>query len=923
MAKIPYPNGDERDRNIKPIASPSAQDDDNESPDEEILEPEETPEENDDGSVDIPLGGDKDDEEDPEFLENLAEKKLSETALVKIANTLIDYIEHDKKAREKRDRQYEDGLRRTGLGDDAPGGASFQGASKVVHPILAESCIDFESRAIKELFPPAGPVKTQIIGTMSDEKMERADRKAKYMNWQMTKQISEYRPTLETILTQVPMGGSQYQKFWYDSKLKRSRTCFVPIDDMLLPFHSTDFYSSSRVTQVMHLTEMEMEQRVANGLYRDIMDKIIVPDNVDETAAAQANNKIEGKEQDGYNDDGLRNVYEVHAFLEFDEDSLTKGELAPYIITIDAYSSKVLAVYRNWDEHDDTMSKLDWFVEWKFIPWRGAYAIGLPHLIGGLSGAATGALRALLDSAHINNTATLVKLKAGKTNGQNISVEPTEIAEVEGPAGADDIRKVMMAMPYNPPSTVLFQLLGWLTDAGKGVIATAEEQLANVGDRTPVGTTMAMIEQGSQTYSAIHARLHYSQAKAMEILARINSKFLDDNEVVEELDELVVSRDDFENNNDVIPVSDPDIFSEAQRFAQMQGVAQVVQQFPTLAWDQNAIARAMLKRMRVEEADEFLPAEKKPENLNPVAENVAALQGTPLLALPPQDHMAHIIAHMEFAASPIFGGPIVGMKLLPTIIEHVKQHIGFYYSSAMAAATDFANRAGSMPTKQLEQMIAETQQHIMQQLNQQLQPVMQGLQQLQQAAQAMQPPPPLDPAIQATKDVAMADIQRKTAKDNAELEIKRQEAQMAPILRQQEHSVQLTKNQQDNAQHQQTELLKNQGDNETNQWIESMKAGQAGYLQQFQSKIDAMDRLVQQFRESQQHQLEQAVALTMHGNEQQNANDQHATEQQNSMEQHAAEQETALKQAQMQQETAQAVQNAKAAQPNQGGSNGN
>lgn len=903
MPKQVFPNGDERDRKIKPILD-SSQDTDNDA-DSEILEGTD-PQENDDGSVTFKLDGDHEEETSGDFLDNLAEV-FDEGELTTVASTLIDLITQDKKSREKRDKQYEEGLRRTGLGDDAPGGANFEGASKTVHPILAESCIDFESRAIKELFPPAGPVRTQIIGKKTEEKLDRADRKAKYMNWQMTTQMQEYRPTLEQILTQVPMGGSQYQKFWHDTKAKRHRTCFVPIDDMLLPFAATDFYSAQRVTHVQHLTAMEIKARVDSGLYRDVIGSMLVPDSVNETASAEANNKIEGKEQDGYNDDGLRDVYEIYAWLEFKDDPLTGGDLAPYIITIDEHSDKVLALYRNWDEHDESRAKQEWFVEWKFIPWRGAYALGLPHLIGGLSGAATGALRALLDSAHINNSATLVKLKGGKTNGKNISVEPTEIAEVEGPAGADDIRKVMMAMPYNPPSTVLFQLLGWLTDTGKGVIATAEEQLANVGDRTPVGTTMAMIEQGSHTYSAIHARLHYSQAKAMEILGRMNAQYLDDNVVVEELDELVVSRADFVNNRDIIPVSDPDIFSEAQRFAQMQGVGQVAGMFPELAWDKNAIARRMLKRMRVDDVDEILPPTKKPQNLNPVAENVAAMSGAPLLALPEQDHMSHIIAHLEFANSPVFGSAIMGQKLLPTMIEHVKQHLGFYYSAAMNAFTHFSEKAGSMPTKDLEKEIARTQQQVMAVMNQQLAPVMKGLETLQQKAQAMQPPPPLDPSIQATKEVAMADIQRKKDRDNAELEIKRQEAQQTPVLTEKEHQVQLLKNMQDNTQHQQTELLKNQGDNETIQWVASMKAGQEQMMTMFQTKLDQMNAMIEQFNNTQRHQLEQAVALEMHGNEQQTA-----------MDQHSAEQETALEQTQMQNDAAAEA----AAQQPEGGQNG-
>jgi hypothetical protein len=888
MAKK-LPDIAEEERHIAPITD-SGDDDKleaDETDQDEILEGDDG-EEQEDGSVVFHIDGDKPPVDDKEFLVNLAEV-FDENDLQRISTDLIDLISKDRESRRTRDEQYKKGLQRTGLGDDAPGGAGFEGASSVVHPVLAESCIDFESRAIKELFPASGPVKTNVVGKKTEEKLARADRKAMYMNYQMTTQMTEYRPTLEQILTQVPMAGSQYQKFWFDPDLNRPRTCFVPIDDILLPFSTTDFYGAQRMTHVQHITANEMENRVESGMYRDVIDSLSVPNGIAETASAEANNKIEGKDQDAYNDDGLRDVYEIAAWLSFDEDSVTGGEKAPYLITIDEHTDEVLAVYRNWAEGDKKFRKLDWMVEWQFIPWRGAYSIGLPHLIGGLSGAATGALRALLDSAHINNSATLIKLKSGKQSGQNITVEPTEIAEIEGPAGADDIRKVMMAMPYNQPSTVLFSLLGWLTDAAKGVIATAEEAMSNVGDRTPVGTTMAMVEQGSHTYSAIHARLHNSQAKAMQILCRINGQYLDDEVVVEELGELIVSRVDFANSHDIIPVSDPNIFSETQRYAQMQGVGQVVGMFPDLLFDKNAIARRMLSRMRVEDIDEILPPTKKPQNMNPVAENLAAMMGTPLMAMPNQDHMAHIIAHMEFAASPVFGSQIMGTKLLPGMIEHLKQHIGFYYSTTMGTITNFAKRADTVPTKQMEQEIAHTQQQVLSQMNQQLAPVLQGLMQLQQKAEAYNPPPPQDPSIAATVQVAMAELERKKVKDAGELQIKAQTAQFKPQEAELKAQTNVIKNQHSNQQHQETELLKNQGDNETNQWITAMKMGQVQSENDMQARLDQLQTMIDATQNEQKYRVEQESAMLMHKNELGQQGDQHA-----------AEQETALKQTQMQ-----------------------
>lgn len=813
------------DRHIAPIIADES---------ESILDPEPElgePIENPDGSASFSIP-DEAPTAPTQFQDNLAEK-FSEETLSRFAADYIELIERDKESREKRDKQYEDGLRRTGLGDDAPGGATFAGASRVVHPSLAECCIDFEARAIKELFPATGPVKTRIWGKETEKKIELANRKAKYMNWQMTIQIPEYRTELEQILMQLAMGGSQYQKLWYDEKMRRARTEFIPIDDVFLPYSTTNFYTAQRVTHVQHVTEFEYQSRISSGFYRDLGTMAETGMFPDQTASAKANDKIEGKEQDAYNEDGIRDLYEIYTWYEFDEDDIAQGGIAPYVITIDAYTEDVLSIYRNWDQSDSLMRKLDWLVEWKFIPWRGAYGIGFPHIIGGLSAALTGSLRALLDSAHISNSATLVKLKGGKVSGQNLEVDPTQIAELEGPAGVDDIRKVIMPMPFNQPSPVLFQLLQWLTDAGKNVIATATEVMNNVGDRTPVGTTMAMVEQNSHTYSAIHMRLHGSQAKAIEILGRINKTFLDDQQSIDDLGEVIVSREDFANSLDICPVSDPNIFSEAQRFAQMQGVAQVKAQFPTLKWDDDALARRMLMRMRVEGIDEILPPVKKPQNMNPVAENIAACHGTPLIALPQQNHLAHLFSHLDFATSPIFSNPAFAMKMMPIILEHCTQHIGFHYADAMNQATNFNQTAESTPTKMMEESMAHAHDKVMARLQQELGPAMQKFAQVQEAAQAMAPKPIPDPAIEATLQAAMAEIQRKKDKDSAELSLKEKELlEIKPQLEQMNAAAEKQKNDADNTQKQITELLKNRDDNETNKIIEEMKLSQEALMAQ-------------------------------------------------------------------------------------------
>jgi hypothetical protein len=308
-------------------------------------------------------------------------------------------------------------------------------------------------------------------------------------------------------VTQLPLGGGQYLKMTWDGNKKRPTTMFVPIDDVYLPFAATNFYTAERKTHVQYVTRIEYEKRVLAGDYLDV-DLRVDPQPPEESKAQKANDKIEGRQSDGYNVDGLRTIYECYVIQDLDN-----GDgIAPYVVSIDKNTQRILSIYRNWEEDDETKDEMQWLVEFPFVPWRGAYPIGLIHMIGGLSAGATGALRALLDSAHINNFPGLLKLKSG-AGGQTDRVDPTEVKEIEGTFGQDDIRKVLMAMPYNPPSPVLFQLLGFLVDASQNVVRTTFEEFADSNANTPVGTTLARLEQGMVVFSAIHARMHNSMAR--------------------------------------------------------------------------------------------------------------------------------------------------------------------------------------------------------------------------------------------------------------------------------------------------------------------------------------------------------------------------------------------------------------------------
>ena len=720
-------------------------------------------------------------EDDPDFYENLADV-LDTSTLSSMALKYIDLVEKDKEAREERDKQYEEGLRRTGLGHDAPGGAQFMGASKVVHPVMAEACVDFSARAIKELFPPDGPVRTKIVGEVTEEKTERAERKRDFMNWQLTEQIEEYRDELEQLLTQQPLGGSQYLKIWYDDQKRRPCVEFTPIDNIYLPFAAANFYTASRVTEVNDITQEEFELRIDRGLYRDI--EIYRPsEEPEQTKPQKANDKIEGKKSSGTNIDGIRRVYHIYVWLELEDDNFSKGDRAPYILMVDETLTEVVGLYRNWEFGDDTMDKLDWLVEFKFIPWRGAYAIGLPHLIGGLSAALTGSLRALLDSAHIATAPTMLKLKGAKISGQSLTIEPTQVTEIEGAPGVDDVRKIAMPVPFNQPSPVLFSLLGWLTDAAKGVVTTSEEKIADANSNMPVGTTQALIEQGAAVFSAVHARLHGSQARVLKILGRLNRWYFDEQRKDDLVEDLGVTKEDFRKNSDIVPVSDPHIFAETQRYAQIQTLAARATANPDL-YNRLAVERRILKQIKLPDINEVLPDPADVKEMNPALENVAMTLNRAVGAFPKQDHLAHIQVHLDYMQDPMYGAnPIMAPMFIPHCLEHIKQHLTLWYLNQFDgyASTALGRPFNVLKEQELpheaDKLLAAVAQHVHQDTGETFQKIPPIIQKAIAAMQQLKGQQPPDPATQALVQTSMAETQRRAAKDQAEMQIKAAELQ--------------------------------------------------------------------------------------------------------------------------------------------------
>jgi hypothetical protein len=589
------------------------------------------------------------------------------------------------------------------------------------------------------------------------------------MNWQLTEQMLEFRSELEQLTTQLPLGGVQYMKLFWNNDINRIESIFIPVDDVFLPFAASNFHTAERKTHVQYITKYEYEKRVRSGMYREV--DLGAPDDIDYSKATKANDKIEGREDNSYNEDGLRTVFEITTAADLEGD-----DFLPYVITVDKATEKCLAVYRNWAESDATYKEpLVSIVEFPFVPWRGAYPIGLTHMIGGLSGAATGALRALLDSAHISNIPTLLKLKGGP-NGQNVNPQPTEVIELDGGINVDDVRKIAMPMPFNPPSPVLMQLLGFLVESGKGVVQTTFEKLSDGNPNMPVGTTLALIEQGMVVFSSIHSRLHNSMAQVLKVMHRLNSAYLTEEMVIDEFGEKMVDPADFDGPLDVIPVSDPNIFSETQRFAQVQAVQQRAMALPQL-YDLRKVEELFLKQLKIPEGTELLIPKPEPKDIDPIQENFAASVGKPIGAMPNQEHIAHLRVHLAFLQSPLFGqNPVIAPMFLPAIVSHIKDHLLMHYmkisNQGLKAASD-AGQLGNDDAMMEAQAAVEIQQAIEQAIPAEF---LQILTQAFQQAQQMQPPQQQDPT-QTAAAVQRETIQQRAQSDQMKIQAQQQRDQ--------------------------------------------------------------------------------------------------------------------------------------------------
>ncbi len=621
-----------------------------------------------DGS--IIRGSDMPDETVSKFGENLADT-LDERELNTIATELVSSYEDDLDSRNDWFQTYTEGLDLLGINSTSRS-QPFVGASGVHHPILAEAVTQFQAQAYKEMLPAGGPVDTEVLGMTDNAKLEKANRVKNFMNYQITYKMEEYDPEMDQLLFYLPLSGSAFKKVYYDPAVGRAVARFVKSEDLVVPYYAVDLLTSPRITHVIHMNENELRKLQLSGFYKD-MD-MAAPGSSAETT--EVDDKIE--ELQGLSrtvSDEEYTLLEMHVDLDLDgyqdldENGEETGLALPYIVTICKDNNKILSIRPNYSEKDPMRKKIEHFTHYKFLPGLGFYGFGLIHMIGGLTKSVTAILRQLIDAGTLSN------LPAGfKSRGLNIQrhddpLQPGEWRDVDAPGGR--LQDAFLPLPYKEPSGTLATLLGALVDSGKRFAATVENPTGDGNSEAPVGTTVALMEKGQRVMSAIHKRLHYAQRTEFKILKRVFSEFLPPEYPyqVQGASENVFKQD-FDNSVDVIPVSDPNIFSMTQRITLAQTQLQMAQAAPQLH-DLRESYRKMYLALNIKDIDALLPPEEEVPPRDPISDQQAAMTGNPIKAYPFQNHEAYIGAHSAFMQNPMVQqNPIATQAIGANIQEH-------------------------------------------------------------------------------------------------------------------------------------------------------------------------------------------------------------------------------------------------------------
>ena len=692
---------------------------------------------------------------------NLAEF-MDPDVLTNISSELRQSYEDDKGSRQQWEEAYTKGLDLLGLNYNERS-QPFQGASGVTHPLLAESVTQFQAQAYKELLPASGPVRAQVIGLATKEKEDQAQRVAEFMNYQMMHVMEEYDPELDQMLFYLPLSGSTFKKVYYDSNLGRAVSKFVPSEDLVVPYSATNLEECERVTHVLKRTENDIKKMQVTGFYRDIP---LQPSEEDQNKVEEKERKLSGIEKNSYKDDQYT-LLEMHVDLDIEGFEHPDGIKLPYIVTIDEGSGEVLSIYRNYSQEDSLYKKQQYFVHYKFMPGLGFYGLGLIHMIGGLSRTATAALRQLIDAGTLANLPAGFKARGLRVADDDQPIQPGEFRDVDAPSG--DLRAGLLPLPYKGADPTLFQLLGFCVQAGKEFATVADQKLgdaANAG--APVGTTMALMERGMRVMSAIHKRMHYAQRIEFKLLARIFAESLPPvypYEVQGDLQTLKAS--DFDERIDIVPVSDPTIFSMSQRITLAQTQLQLAQAAPEMHNMYEAFRR-MYSAMGVQNIEAILPPPSGPQPLDPGQENATALSGGALTAFRKQNHNAHIDAHRAFFSSALVKtNPQAMMILQSHIAEHVALQAREEVEQEMQKEFEEmeARAGGKIPPEQQNEMQEMLESKIAER-------IVQMTEQMVTEEQAMMGEQGQDPLIELKQqeiNLKAQDLQRKAAADEAKV----------------------------------------------------------------------------------------------------------------------------------------------------------
>ena len=705
-----------------------------------------------------------------DFYMNLAEE-MPDGELGRIANELLAEFDANKASRQEWEDAYANGLELLGFSYEERA-QPFRGASGVTHPLLAEAATQFQAQAFNELLPASGPVRTTILGAETREKQQQAQRVRHFMNYYITNVMEEYTPELDQMLFYLPLAGSTFKKVYYDETLGRAVSKFIAAEHLVVPYETSDLETCPNITQVLRMSLNDLRKKQVSGFYLDIP---VIPAQGENDAVSEELSKIDGMSPTQIDYDCT--ILECHVDLDLegyedeDENGDPTGIKIPYVVTISQDNGQILSIRRNYREEDELKRKIQYFVHYKFLPGFGFYGLGLIHTIGGLSRTATAALRQLIDAGTLSNLPAGFKARGLRIRDDDDPLQPGEFRDVDAPGGA--IRDSLMPLPFKGPDQTLFNLLGFVVDAGRRFATITDMKVGDGNQQAAVGTTIALLEQGSRVMSAVHKRLHYAMKLEFKFLSRVMSESLPEEYPysVEGAEASVKARD-FDDRVDVIPVSDPNVFSQAQRIALAQTKLQLAGAAPEMH-NMYEVYRDMYDALGVKDTDRIMRRvpDEEPQPKDPAQENIDVLDMIQLKAFEGQEHEAHIMAHMVFGSTPMVAGmPAVGIALQKHIMEHVR------IAARERAAVEFIQQRqadGGQPATEEEMLAIES-------LTAQF--VAEGMQALKQLSQQVsgQGPDPLvqlkEQELQIRAQAEQADAQNDAAKLNLDAQNQRMRA---------------------------------------------------------------------------------------------------------------------------------------------------